>query len=193
MKPLGHRNTTNPNQPMHLHDQTGRSTRAVAKTSRRPGTRAGSGASVPGFLLAVLLGGAFPAPLRAQSFAINWHTIDGGGGASSGGPFSLRGTIGQPDAGSPMTGGGFALSGGFWSLFAVQTPGAPLLTIRLTSPNTAVISWPSSAAGFTLQQNSDLNTPNWTSAPQTVSDNGTNKFITVNSSTGQRFYRLCQP
>ena len=45
---------------------------------------------------------------------INWFTIDGGGGTSTGLAFELSGTIGQPDAGVPMTGPGFELVGGFW-------------------------------------------------------------------------------
>ncbi len=50
----------------------------------------------------------------AQDFAIDWHTIDGGGKISStGGGFELSATIGQADAGI-MTGGGFQLTGGFW-------------------------------------------------------------------------------
>lgn len=40
-------------------------------------------------------------------------TIDGGGGALSGGGWILSGTWGQPDAGA-LTGGSFALQGGFW-------------------------------------------------------------------------------
>jgi len=55
----------------------------------------------------------------AQDFAIDWYTIDGGGGFSAGGDFELEGTIGQPDAGA-LTGGDFALTGGIW---AVTTPG----------------------------------------------------------------------
>ena len=51
----------------------------------------------------------------AQTFSIPWHTIDCGGGTSTGGSFSLAGTIGQHDAGGPMTGGGFSLTGGFWA------------------------------------------------------------------------------
>ncbi len=50
----------------------------------------------------------------AQDFAIDWHTVDGGGGTSTGGGFELEGTIGQPDAGI-LTGGNFELSGGFWA------------------------------------------------------------------------------
>jgi hypothetical protein len=133
-------------------------------------------------------------PIHAQNFTIDWFTIDGGGGTSTGGVYSLNGTIGQPDANAqPLTGGNFSLVGGFWSLIAVQTPGAPLLTIRLTTTNTAVVSWPSPSTGFTLQQNTDLNTANWLAASQTVSDNGTNRFILVNPPAGNRFYRLFKP
>lgn len=49
-------------------------------------------------------------------FEITKSTMDNGGGTSSGGEFSLTGTIGQPDANQRIaTGGGFALSGGFWA------------------------------------------------------------------------------
>jgi hypothetical protein len=47
-------------------------------------------------------------------FEITWSTIDGGGQTSTGGSFSLTGTIGQADAGM-MSGGGYDLLGGFWS------------------------------------------------------------------------------
>lgn len=52
-----------------------------------------------------------------QNFTIDWYTIDGGGAMNStGGTFSLSGTIGQPDAGPQggMSGGAFSLTGGFW-------------------------------------------------------------------------------
>ncbi len=62
-------------------------------------------------ILASFLGAA---AASAQPFAIDWYTIDGGGGTSSGGNFTLSGTIGQPDAGPTMSGGNFTLTGGFW-------------------------------------------------------------------------------
>src|SRR6266705_1270314 len=84
----------------------------------------------------------------AQSYSIDWFTIDGGGGTSTGGVYSVSGTIGQPDAGK-MSGGNFTLDGGFWGIIAaVQTAGAPLLTISRTSTNTALVSWPSPSTGF---------------------------------------------
>jgi hypothetical protein len=61
------------------------------------------------------------APAAHAQLSIDWHTIDGGGGASSGGGFTLTGTIGQPDAGA-MSAGAFACAGGFWAGGAGQPP-----------------------------------------------------------------------
>jgi hypothetical protein len=60
----------------------------------------------------------------AQSYSLNWFTIDGGGlQAADGGGFKLSGTAGQPDAGAvAMTGAGFKLTGGFWAI-SFATPG----------------------------------------------------------------------
>jgi len=52
--------------------------------------------------------------LGGSSYDLTWHTIDGGGGTSTGSGYELSGTIGQPDAGA-MSGGGFELAGGFWT------------------------------------------------------------------------------
>jgi hypothetical protein len=57
--------------------------------------------------------------LLGQSYSIDRFAIAGGGGASSGGDFTLNGTIGQPDVG-PMGGGNYSLAGGFWG--AIPTP-----------------------------------------------------------------------
>ena len=48
----------------------------------------------------------------AGSFELSLYTIDGGGLFSTGGPFALTSSIGQPDAGT-MTGGAYGLTGGF--------------------------------------------------------------------------------
>jgi hypothetical protein len=129
----------------------------------------------------------------AQSYSIDWYKVAGGGGTSTNGQYSLSGTIGQHDASlTPMTGGGYSLTGGFWSLFAVQTPGAPLLTIFISTTNTAVVYWPSPSTGFNLQQNLDLTPTNWVSATNTIFDNGASRFIIVSPPAGNRFYRLKQ-
>ena len=54
-----------------------------------------------------------------NGYDLSWNTVDGGGVTlSSGGEYSLGGTIGQPDAGL-LTGGGYTLGGGFWGGGAV--------------------------------------------------------------------------
>jgi hypothetical protein len=133
----------------------------------------------------------FTLPAFTQSFSIDWSNVSGGGGTSTGGVYSVTGTIGQPDAGAPMTGGQYSLTGGFWSLYAVQTPGAPLLTITLNPQlSTINISWPSPSPGWTLQENTNsVSSTNWNDHPF-PQDNGTLKYIIVNPPTGNRFYRL---
>jgi hypothetical protein len=67
--------------------------------------------------LAAIVGLGFAGLASAASaqLAITWYTIDGGGGTSTGGTFSLSGTIGQPDASTTAhTGGTFSLAGGYW-------------------------------------------------------------------------------
>jgi hypothetical protein len=48
----------------------------------------------------------------SAQYELTWSTIDGGGGRSSGGPYSLLVTIGQPEAGA-SSGGQYELLGGF--------------------------------------------------------------------------------
>lgn len=80
--------------------------------------------------LAVVASGALGMLFQdTGGFAIDWYTIDGGGGTSTDGQpdgFQISGTIGQPDAGpSPdgMSGGGFELVGGFWPAAPVSVAG----------------------------------------------------------------------
>lgn len=67
------------------------------------------------FVGTVLITLTLTASAQAQPYTIPWWTIDGGGGNSTGGGYTLSGTIGQPDAGV-MTGGGYILTGGFWGM-----------------------------------------------------------------------------
>ena len=50
---------------------------------------------------------------NAQSLEITWYSIDGGGGVVTGGGLSLVGAIGQHDAGPPLSGGAYTVTGGF--------------------------------------------------------------------------------
>ena len=129
---------------------------------------------------------------HAQSYSIDWSKVSGGGGTSTGGVYSMTGTIGQPDAGCAMSGGQFSVTGGFWSLYVVQTPGAPLLTITYAA-NKAIVSWQSPSTGFVLQQNSNLaNTNGWSTFGGIIGDNGTIKSATNSPPAGNLFFRLKQ-
>jgi hypothetical protein len=46
-------------------------------------------------------------------YSLPWWTVDGGGNTSSGGNYSLSGTVSQPDAGT-ISCGSYRLEGGFW-------------------------------------------------------------------------------
>src|ERR1035441_2557061 len=112
------------------------------------GTGRGSAAKL--LLCFILLLSACCLRALGQTYSIDWYKISGGGGTSTNGQYSLSGTIGQHDAGGPMTGGSYSLTGGFWALYAMQTPGAPVLSIKLTATNTVMVYWPSPSAGFNL-------------------------------------------
>ncbi len=129
----------------------------------------------------------------AQSYSIDWHTTDGGGGASTGDVYAVTGTIGQPDAGGPMTGGNFSLTGGFWSLISVvQTVGVPALTIT-QSGNSVIVSWPD-AGSYTLQQNANLALANgWATSGYAITTTNGTCSITITAPTGNVFFRLSNP
>ncbi len=67
--------------------------------------------------------GLFLSLTAAADYSIDWYTIDGGGGQSSGGSYVVTGTIGQPDAGYHNS-GQYELLGGFWV-------GGPLCIVNL--------------------------------------------------------------
>jgi hypothetical protein len=135
-------------------------------------------------VLLVLAGSA-----GAQTYSIDWHKVAGGGGSSSGGQYEISGTIGQHDAGSPMTGGNYSLTGGFWSLISVvQIQGSPPLHIRHAG-DTVTVYW-QNVPGWTLQQNGDLGDANgWLPSGGVATSNGTN-YLNLTSPAGNQFFRL---
>jgi hypothetical protein len=139
-------------------------------------------------LFAIVAALLLPLAATAQTYSIDWYKISGGGGTSTGGVYTVSGTIGQHDAGGPMTGGSYSLTGGFWALYAVQTPGAPLLTITYAG-NQAIVSWSPSVTGWTLQTNKNLATPTWGNYLGPIVNNS----VTNSPPKGNLFFRLSQP
>ena len=135
-------------------------------------------------VIPMLFAGLVSAP--AQTYNIDWFKVAGGGGTSTGGVYSVSGTIGQHDAGGPMTGGSYSLVGGFWALpFAVQSADAPLLTIVPFGSGQARISWTPDTPGFVLQENTNLSTGTWVNSPS-----GSSNPVIVPATPPIRAYRL---
>ena len=141
-------------------------------------------------LVSILVGMLLLAWVSARAqYVIDWSTVDGGGGTSTGGVYSLSGTIGQPDAGGPMTNGQYSVTGGFWALpVAVQTPGAPTLAIAPDAPGFALISWSPNTPGFVLQETLSLAPTNWVNSPS-----GATNPVVVPATLPSKFYRLQKP
>ena len=127
------------------------------------------------------------ATTRAQNFNIDWFTIDGGGGPGTGGGYTLNGTIGQPDAGSPMSGGAFSISGGFWP--GVVSEPFPRLAIRRAGTD-VVLSWPNPSTGYQLEQTSATG---WLDVVQPPTVSGGDKEVTLPINAAHRFFRLRKP
>ncbi len=139
-------------------------------------------------ILATLL--SLAAGVSAQSYTIDWFTVDDGGGTSTGGVYAVSGTIGQPDAGV-MSGGNFSITGGFWGAFVpVQTPGAPTLYLTNLFNGTAKIAWAPNTPGFIVQQVTALTLVPilWSNAPLNYTNGAT-----IPASPNMRYFRLIKP
>ena len=126
-------------------------------------------------------------------YAIDWHTIDGGGGTSTGDVYAVSGTIGQPDAGETMAGGLYSLTGGFWAIHVIQTPGAPFLSIAVSGPNEVTISWDPDDPGWVLQETWDLIEVSQQTAVWIYSPSGSTNPVVVPATEPVRYYRLVRP
>ena len=142
------------------------------------------------FLRLLLLPAA--ATIVTAAYTLNWSTIDSGGGLSTGGTYTVAGTIGQADT-TRMSGGAYALSGGFWALpELLQTPEGPPLTMTST-PSAVLLQWPSPSPGWRLLTSTDL--LSWTPVANAPILSGDYLQVTQSPVPGgsRRFYRLTFP
>ena len=129
----------------------------------------------------------------AQDYTNKWFTVNGGGQTSTNGMYTITGTVGQPDAGV-MRRGEYTVNGGFWGMIAVvQTPGAPLLTIRGAGSSSALVCWPYPSEGYGLQQCTNLITATWVADASVRVQVGNEWQVTVSPPAGRRYYRLQKP
>lgn len=129
-------------------------------------------------------------PAAAQPYSIGWYKIAGGGGSSTGGVYSVDGTIGQADASEqPMTGGSYTLQGGFWPgvLVVFSSGQAPTLFVQ-RSGMSVIVSWSPSTSGFVLEESDNLTPGSWSTAP-----GGSTNSTLLPIGGRAKFYRLHKP
>ena len=116
-----------------------------------------------------------------------------GGGTSVGGNFTLVSRL-KPADPAAQSGGSFTLRTEINPpIILLQLPGAPSLRLSY-SASSAIISWASTTASYTLQTTSTPHVPaTWQAVAGTQELlNGTNHF-TVPVTTTRQFYRLKSP
>ena len=140
----------------------------------------------------ITLGGSlgFASAVGNQFTVINNDGADAITGTFTGLPQNANFHIGSEKFTITYTGG----SGNDVVLRRLVTPPVPTLKIEPAPLALVRLLWPTSAVGFTLQFNTNLNeTANWTAASPPPVVIGANHVVT-NATTGQqRFYRLLSP
>jgi len=133
-------------------------------------------------------------PARSEQattgFQLVAATVDSGGGQSSGGPFVLKGTLGQPWSGASR-GGDYHLESGFGPMTVlVQEPDAPALSIVRLNRQMSVV-WPAESRGFRLQTTTTSGASGvWSDVKETPALLGAQWQVPISTSAQLRFYRL---
>jgi hypothetical protein len=66
----------------------------------------------------------------------------------------------------------------------------PAMSVARTTVNTIMISWPATASDFVLKTTTSLGSPTWSPVTEPTAVTGANVTVTVDTSSGTRFYRL---
>jgi probable HAF family extracellular repeat protein len=73
-------------------------------------------------------------------YTVDWFKVAGGGGTSTGDVYTITGTFGQQDAGASISGGGYMVTFGFWSLLGQGAPALiPTVPIITSQPKSLFV------------------------------------------------------
>ncbi len=92
---------------------------------------------------------------------------------------------------SVIAAGGISTTTSNFTVNSLVVP-QPTLSIALSGAN-VVLSWPTNAVGYNLQQTAALNPSAWTNYVGTVTTSGTNRTVTLTTPSGRMFFRLSNP
>ena len=145
------------------------------------------------FAALTTVGLPLPSVRAAGGYGMSWTVVAGGGSGAAAAAFALHGTVGQPAAG-PALGGNCSVAAGFWATeYAVVQVTGVRLTLTRSGPN-VVLSWPVSAAGYTLQSTGELKVrATWGAVSQAVVVVGSQNTVAVPATQARQFFRLAHP
>jgi alpha-tubulin suppressor-like RCC1 family protein len=142
--------------------------------------------------VAIAAAGAANFAMRADGTVIGWgssaqnQTSVPGGLTNITGAVSISGSVNINQPGLyPVTYTTTNFLGAVNSDAASVSVVVPALTNLSTNPNALFLAWPSNAAGYTLQESSNLQSPAWVSSPS-----GATNPVSLPTTNSVRFYRL---
>jgi hypothetical protein len=125
--------------------------------------------------------------MDAETMSLEWYALTANSSQCTGNGYTVLGSIGQPLV-TVATNRSYTLSGGFWSVVLVQTPGMPKLSLRPIGPQSFEISWTNTVPCI-IQSCSDLKTQIWTNVPTAFTNSGLST-VRLPATDKQQFYRL---
>ena len=139
--------------------------------------------------------------ITTSSSPVAGGTTSGGGSYGSGTSVTVGATANAGYAFGHWTQGGSAVTNAASYTFVATANRvlvanfSPLLNIAFSAPNALVISWPASATGYELWQNSalDPDPDSWWPVTNPVTVVGARKEVLIAPLTGPGFYRLWHP
>jgi uncharacterized repeat protein (TIGR03803 family) len=112
------------------------------------------------------------------------------GGSDGGAPGGTLILSGNTFYGTADVGGSAYGTNGDGAIFSLTFP----VSLGISRSNSScILSWPSPSTGYALQTNNNLSTTSWSNLDASAADDGTNKSVTVISSSGSLFFRLVHP
>jgi hypothetical protein len=143
----------------------------------------------------VLVGGSFSTVNGVSRNGISRLNINGSLDTSFDPGSGANGVVAialQPD-GNVLIGGSFLTVNGMTRPYVARLFGGssgPRLRLFSSNSNAVVVAWQSPSTGFTLQQSTDLASPNWVNVAVTPTTVGLENQVTLSPPATSRFFRL---
>lgn len=137
--------------------------------------------------------------MTASSSFAPGGSVTGSGGYATGSSVTLSASAADGYRFTGWTENGISVSGN--SVFSFTCSASrtlvahfvPILEIHPGAPDEIQLSWPESAAGWTLEESPDLSAGSWTQSSRAVTTVGGTNQVVIPTTEGRRFFRLREP